>query len=60
MTIKTIIIGDSGVGKTSLMKMFFDKEYNDNEEPTFGIDFRKTPQHQVFDIGGQDRFKTFE
>ena len=36
---KLIIIGDSGVGKTSLIKKFTKDKYSDNYLTTIGVEF---------------------
>jgi len=38
--LKTLIIGDSGVGKSSLLSRFADNLFIDNFMPTIGVDFR--------------------
>ena len=37
--IKVVAIGDSGVGKTSLIQMFEQSKFTDNFKPTIGADF---------------------
>ena len=37
--LKMILIGDSGVGKTSLMKQFVNKEFSGEYKSTIGADF---------------------
>ncbi len=37
--IKIVAIGDSGVGKTSLIQMFEHSKFTDNFKPTIGADF---------------------
>ena len=64
--IKLLIIGDSGVGKSSILLQFVENTFTDNFISTIGIDFRvrtividgKRIKLQVWDTGGQDRFKT--
>jgi small GTP-binding protein len=64
---KLLLIGDSGVGKTSLLCSFAeDGVYNSTFSPTFGIDFKiKTVQCrdkriklQFWDTAGQERFRS--
>lgn len=63
---KIIVIGDSGVGKTSFVTRFVDDEFHSSFISTIGIDFKiKTIQlnnHiiklQVWDTAGQERFRT--
>ena len=37
---KIVIIGDSGVGKSSVLLRFADDKFNDKYQPTIGVDFR--------------------
>lgn len=39
--LKVILIGDSGVGKTSLLEAFNYKKASTNTKPTIGADFLK-------------------
>jgi len=65
--LKVVVLGDAGVGKTSVVKQYvngkFDKEY----KPTIGADFlttdvtipdRRLLQLQIWDTAGQERFKS--
>lgn len=62
---KIILIGDSGVGKTSLMTRFADNEYHESLLSTIGVDFKiktitlgKTKvKLQIWDTAGQERFR---
>merc|ERR1712232_1046996 len=63
---KLLIIGDSGVGKSSILLRFCDDEFNDKQASTIGVDF-KTKYMQVkgkkiklamWDTAGQERFRT--
>ena len=38
-SLKIILVGDSGVGKTSLMKQYVNKRFNKNYKATVGVDF---------------------
>ena len=38
--IKVLIVGDSGVGKSSLLSRFVDNAFSDYNMPTIGVDFR--------------------
>jgi Ras-related protein Rab-8A len=63
-TIDLIVIGSSGVGKSSLARRFVDHEYEDFRRPTIGSDFYKgTIEHngsevkfRIWDTSGQERF----
>eukprot|EP00927_Polykrikos_kofoidii_P075468 TRINITY_DN71703_c0_g1_i1.p1 TRINITY_DN71703_c0_g1~~TRINITY_DN71703_c0_g1_i1.p1 ORF type:complete len:204 (-),score=48.95 TRINITY_DN71703_c0_g1_i1:57-668(-) len=63
---KLLIIGDSGVGKSSILLRFCDDEFNEKQASTIGVDF-KTKLMQVrgkklklalWDTAGQERFRT--
>ena len=64
---KIIFLGDSGVGKTNLMKRFSEDQFFFNSKPTIGVDFRtkivKISNHviklQIWDTAGQERYKSF-
>lgn len=64
--IKLIIIGDSGVGKSSFLLRYTVDEFTTNFITTIGIDFRiKTVKYkgifyrlQIWDTAGQERFHT--
>ena len=63
---KVIIVGDSNVGKTVLMKRFIRGEYAGTEKPTIGLDMgHKRVIHgtslvnlQFWDTAGQERYRT--
>ena len=63
---KTLLIGDSGVGKSSLMHRFVDENFHDTFIPTIGVDFKiktfyensKKIKMQIWDTAGQERFQT--
>ena len=63
---KILLIGNSAVGKSSLLLRFSDNVYNDTFLPTIGVDFKirtfdlnnKTVKLQIWDTAGQERFKT--
>jgi Ras-related protein Rab-1A len=64
--IKCLIIGDSGIGKSSLMVRFTDDMFIDKYISTIGVDFKiktmsyqnKNIKFQIWDTAGQDRFRT--
>ena len=64
--IKLLVIGDSGVGKSSLLLRFADAGYTDAYISTIGVDFKiktieidgKTIKLQIWDTAGQERFRT--
>ena len=63
---KLVIIGDSGVGKSSILLRFADDTFTDNYYSTIGVDFRfkcvdigeRKCKLQIWDTAGQERFKT--
>eukprot|EP00477_Mikrocytos_mackini_P000654 GAHX01000701.1.p1 GENE.GAHX01000701.1~~GAHX01000701.1.p1 ORF type:complete len:220 (-),score=53.82 GAHX01000701.1:62-676(-) len=63
---KILIIGDSAVGKSSLLLRFADDEYRSSYISTIGVDFKvktvdindKKVKLQMWDTAGQERFRT--
>ena len=64
---KLLLIGTTGVGKSSLLLRFTDDTYTDTYITTIGVDFKirtmsmddgKTVKLQIWDTAGQERFKT--
>jgi len=63
---KLLLIGDSGVGKTSILFRFAEDSFNPSFISTIGIDFKirtvdvngKKIKLQVWDTAGQERFRT--
>ena len=63
---KLLIIGDSGAGKSAILKRFTDHVFNDSFISTIGVDFSirtinldgKTIKLQIWDTAGQERFRT--
>eukprot|EP01084_Bolivina_argentea_P085713 154932_1 len=62
--LKVIVLGDSGVGKTSLMSRWVHKKFDGRYKATIGADFLtkeipvgdKLVSIQVWDTAGQERF----
>ncbi|KAJ6389465.1 hypothetical protein OIU77_027734 [Salix suchowensis] len=63
MLLKVIILGDSGVGKTSLMNQYVNRKFSNQYKATIGADFlTKEVQYedrmftlQIWDTAGQER-----
>jgi len=64
--LKIIILGDSNVGKTSLMNQYVHKRYSNQYKATIGADFLtkevmiddKLVTLQIWDTAGQERFQS--
>ena len=62
---KLLLIGNSSVGKSSLLVRFVDDVWEENFVPTIGVDFKlktldvngKKVKLQIWDTAGQERFK---
>lgn len=68
---KVLLIGDAGVGKSSILLQFTDGYFNDNLQSTIGVDFKvkvmdaagpdgrtKRVKVTIWDTAGQERFRT--
>lgn len=63
---KIVLIGDSGVGKSSLLLRFADDKFSETFISTIGVDFRfktclinnRRVKFQIWDTAGQERFRT--
>mmetsp|Transcript_56849 Transcript_56849/g.144116 ORF Transcript_56849/g.144116 Transcript_56849/m.144116 type:complete len:218 (-) Transcript_56849:113-766(-) len=64
--VKLLLIGDSGVGKSSLLVRFADDKFTPQMSQTIGMDFKvkmlelggKRVKLQIWDTAGQERFHT--
>jgi Ras-related protein Rab-6A len=63
---KVVFIGDVSVGKTSIINRFIDNKFNENYDPSVGVDFSsktlkfkgKSIKLQVWDSAGQEKYKS--
>jgi len=64
--VKFLLLGDSGVGKSSLLLRFCDEVFTTSLVSTMGVDFKikiipidgKVMRVQIWDTAGQERFRT--
>jgi len=68
ITFKIIIIGNAGVGKTSILNRYINNTFRLELIPTLGLDFsyktvtlknNKKVKLKLFDTAGQEKFRTF-
>ncbi|KAJ9594196.1 hypothetical protein L9F63_014356 [Diploptera punctata] len=65
-TLKILIIGESGVGKSSLLLRFTDDNFDPEQALTIGVDFKtkkisiddNVVKLAIWDTAGQERFRT--
>lgn len=65
-TLKVILLGDGGVGKSSLMNVFVNRKFDEQSYHTIGVEFlmkditidKETYALQIWDTAGQERFKS--
>ena len=66
LQLKCLLIGDSAVGKTSLLLRYIDDKFSQSFVSTIGIDFKvkrtridgQEVRLQIWDTAGQERFRT--
>ncbi|CAI5687935.1 unnamed protein product [Oreochromis niloticus] len=66
VVLKVVILGDSGVGKTSLMNQYAIKKFSNQYKATIGADFLtkevmvedRVVVLQIWDTAGQERFRS--
>ena len=64
--LKIVILGDSGVGKTSLLQQYVNQKSSMQTKPTIGADFQKKEiiidnqivNLQIWDTAGQEQFRS--
>lgn len=64
--LKVVLLGDGGVGKTSLMNRFINNRFDDKSYHTIGVEFmnkdivvnNETFTLQIWDTAGQERFRS--
>jgi small GTP-binding protein len=65
-SVKTVMVGDSGVGKTCLLTRYIREYFDDSSQPTLGVEFLAklvdTPKRrielQLWDTAGQELFRS--
>ena len=66
ITLKLLIVGGSGVGKTNFLNMFLNNKFNQNYFSSTGIDLQnkimniknKKVRIQIWDTAGQEKYKS--
>ncbi|XP_009553739.2 ras-related protein Rab-18-B [Cuculus canorus] len=66
LTVKLLLVGDSAVGKSSLLLRFTGGAFDPSQKPTIGVDFKvkkmvidgHAVQLAIWDTAGQERFRT--
>ena len=64
--LKLVVVGDSGVGKTNLIKRFANNTFNSNSKATVGVEFISKSfkinntifKIEIWDTAGQERYKS--
>jgi small GTP-binding protein len=65
LLIKIVLIGDSGVGKTNMLRRYTKKEFGNDTRATIGVDFQATEfrykdkliKVQFWDTAGQEKYQ---
>lgn len=68
LILKIVFVGDSGVGKTSLLRREAEKTFTQEHLATIGVDFRIknynvgkiVAKAQLWDTAGQERFRSIQ
>ena len=64
--LKVVVVGDSGVGKTNLIKRFITNTFSENSKATVGVEFisksyrinKQVFKIEIWDTAGQERYKS--
>jgi Ras-related protein Rab-6A len=64
--LRVVLIGDSSVGKTSLLSQLVDHKFNEGEQPTVGANYQlysfntgtTSVDMQIWDTAGQEKFRS--
>ena len=65
--VKTVLLGEAGVGKTSLVYRFIENKFRENYKSTLGVNLLKKDlevegyggvSSQIWDLGGQESFRS--
>ena len=62
---KVVVVGSSGVGKTAVVRQLIDGKFNEEGQPTIGVEFKthsltadgENIKLQIWDTAGQERFR---
>ena len=65
-TVNIILLGDAGVGKSSIIKMYTERKFEEEHVATLGLDFtarkfeykNETYTVKLWDTAGSERFQT--
>ena len=66
ITLKIVLVGDSGVGKSNIISRYTKNEFNYESKTTIGVEFatkalvqeNKTIKVQIWDTAGQERYRS--
>lgn len=65
-TVKVVLVGDSGTGKSSIALQYAEKRFEEHKAFTLGVDFKRVEARvdgtlykvQIWDTAGQERFRS--